>query len=80
MANRDFRRAVAYCLDKQALVELATNGAAFPQEAYVNADHPLWPGAANVTIYPYDPARGQALLDSLGWTVGADGIHRPRRR
>lgn len=74
-ANPEIRQAIAYCLDKQAIVDQTTNGAAVVQHVYVSADHPLYAGDENITIYPFDPAKGLELLAKNGWTdTDADGI------
>ena len=74
-ANVEIRQAIAYCIDKQAIVDSATNGAAVAQATYTAADHPLYAGDANVTIYEFDPAKGLALLAKNGWTdTDGDGI------
>jgi len=39
------------------------------------AAHPLYGGDANVTKYPFDPAKGLALLAKNGWKDSdSDGI------
>ncbi len=73
--NVDFRRAIAHCIDRQAIVDGATNGAAFVQHTYTASDHPLYPGDDAVVIYEHDPAGGLELLAGLGWTdTDGDGI------
>jgi len=65
------RRAVAYCLDRQGIVNQLFAGLAETPPAYLPAAHPLYaPG--RVTLYPFDPAQGQALLAEAGW-VDRDG-------
>lgn len=71
----EFRQAIAYCLDRQAIVDGATNGAAVVQHTYTAADHPLYAGDDNITIYEFDPEKGKTMLADLGWTDSdADGI------
>ena len=71
----EFRQAIAYCLDRQAIVDGATNGAAVVQHTYTASDHPLYAGDANVTLYEFNPEKGKELLAGLGWTDSdADGI------
>jgi peptide/nickel transport system substrate-binding protein len=73
--NVAFRQAIAYCLDRQAIVDGATNGAAVVQHTYTAADHPLYAGDDNITIYEFDPEKGKAMLADLGWTDSdGDGI------
>jgi peptide/nickel transport system substrate-binding protein len=70
-ADRRMRQAVAYCLDRQALIDQLLHGISEVPAVYVPADHPLFGGAA-LTRYAFDPAQGQALLAELGW-VDRDG-------
>jgi peptide/nickel transport system substrate-binding protein len=73
--NRDFRRAIAHCIDRQAIIDQAANGGAFVQHVYTAPDHPLYPGDDAITIYEFDPAAGLELLAGLGWTdTDGDGI------
>lgn len=60
------RQAVAYCLDRPALVEALLYGVAEVPNTYVPNAHPMYAGEG-VATYPFDPARGQALLEELGW-------------
>ena len=66
------RRAMAHAIDRNLIVNTlldslvtVVNG---PIQPLSNAYE------KNVTTYQYDPARARALLDSAGWTSGADGI------
>jgi peptide/nickel transport system substrate-binding protein len=73
--NRDFRYAIAHCIDRQAIVDQAANGGAFVQHSYTAPDHPLYPGDETLTIYEFDPERGRELLAGLGWEdTDGDGI------
>ena len=74
-SNPNIRQALAYCLDRQAIIDTATNGAGVFMHAYLPSDHPLYPGADAVTQYAFDPAQGLALLAAAGWTDSdADGL------
>jgi peptide/nickel transport system substrate-binding protein len=68
------RRAIAYALDKQALVAKNTGGSA----EVVWADQPpySWAYEPNVIRYPHDLAKAKALLAEAGWTPGSDGMLR----
>ncbi|MCC6986344.1 MAG: peptide ABC transporter substrate-binding protein, partial [Anaerolineales bacterium] len=71
----EFRQAIAYCIDRQAVVDGATNGAAVVQHTYTAADHPLYAGDDNITIYEFNPDKGKELLAGLGWADSdGDGI------
>lgn len=74
-ANPEIRQAITYCIDRQAIVDSTTNGAAVVQHTYTASDHPLYAGDDNVTLYPFDPAKGLELMAKNGWTdTNADGI------
>jgi peptide/nickel transport system substrate-binding protein len=73
-ANPDIRRAFSYCIDRQAVID-AAGGVGVIQYTYTNPTAPLYAGDANVTIYPFDPAKGLELLAANGWTdTDGDGI------
>jgi peptide/nickel transport system substrate-binding protein len=74
------RQAVAYCLDRQTLVDQLLNGLAEIPDSYVPQAHPLY-AAGQVTIYPFDPERGRALLEEAGWSdQNGDGVRESGRR
>ncbi|HOU13705.1 MAG TPA: peptide ABC transporter substrate-binding protein [Anaerolineae bacterium] len=67
------RRAVAYCINRQAIIDTVGKGLSTIPDSFLPPEHPLY--ASNVIRYPYDPAQGQALLEEIGWRdVDGDGI------
>ena len=68
------RRALAYAIDKQALVDKNTGGSA----VVAWADQPpfQWSYTDDVMKYPADAAKSRALLAEAGYTPGPDGIMR----
>ncbi len=66
------RRALAYAIDKTALVERLTGGSA----TVAGADQPpfSWAYRRNVATYPPNVAKAKALLVQAGYAPGADGI------
>jgi peptide/nickel transport system substrate-binding protein len=64
------RQAVAYCLDRQTVVDSVMYGRSPVLHGYLPPEHPLY--NPDVRRYPFDPKRGAELLDSVGW-VDADG-------
>ncbi|KAF0109227.1 MAG: hypothetical protein FD146_271 [Anaerolineaceae bacterium] len=69
------RQAMAYCTNKLELVQSVYPLApeAQQQELVLNTmmrgGHWAYAGDENITIYPFDPAAGAALLDEAGWTL-----------
>lgn len=68
------RRAIAYAVDKQDLVDKFTGGSA--KIAWSDQPQFSWAYNANVAKYPYDVAKSKAELQQAGYTPGADGIMR----
>lgn len=68
------RQALLYAINRQIISDKIYNG----QQAVANANiSPLDDiYNADVTTYPYDPARSATLLDAAGWRLGADGLRR----
>jgi len=66
------RRAIAYAVDKQSLVDKNTGGSA----TVAWADQPpfMWAYDPNVMKYPHDLAKAKALLAEAGWTPGPNGM------
>ena len=55
------RQAIAYCTDRQRLVDELFYGLAEVAHTIVPSAHPLYP--AGITVYDYNPELGQQLLD-----------------
>lgn len=71
-----FRQAMAYSMDRLALIE-AAGGTADSVTSYpVAPEDPAFNLAerAGVNKYPYDPTRAQQLFAQAGWTKGTDGL------
>jgi peptide/nickel transport system substrate-binding protein len=66
------RRAIAYAIDKPALIERLTGGTAVPGTADQPSFSPYY--EPNVPRYPFDPAKGRALLRQAGYTFGPQGL------
>lgn len=59
------RQAVAYCLDRQKVVETVLYNLVPVPDTYISAQHPLH--TTSLESYPYDPGAGMQLLDNIGW-------------
>ncbi len=59
------RQALAYCLDRQKVVEEVWGGHATVMDSYIPAESDLF--APDVAKYTYDPDKGAALLETAGW-------------
>jgi len=67
------RRALTLALDRRAMVDAYLYGFG----AVADGPVPPWqPPAVPVARGPFDRAACRALLDSLGWRTGADGVRR----
>ncbi|MER7456688.1 ABC transporter substrate-binding protein [Micromonospora sp. NPDC126480] len=72
LADQRVRRALAWGVDRQEVVNLATNGLSVPAPSWL-ASNPAFPDAANQGYTRFDKATAERLLDEAGWTLGADG-------
>jgi ABC-type transport system substrate-binding protein len=76
------RQAMAYCTNKLDLVRsVYPLASAEEQEALVmhtmiSREHWAYAGDENITIYPFDPEKGKALLDEAGWTLSGEEEYR----
>lgn len=69
------RRAVAYAMDREALLEAITAGKGLLRDAYTHPDADYYDIVlrAVTTRYRYDVRRAQQLLEEARFTRGADG-------
>lgn len=63
--ERRVRQAVAYCLDRQKIVEEVMAGAVPVLDNYLPPDHPL--ASSIISRYPYNSQSGASLLQEAGW-------------
>ncbi len=59
------RQALAYCLDRQKVVDTVLFGLSQAPDSYLPSDHPLHNG--NLQTYAFNPEAGKDLLDAIGW-------------
>ena len=75
-ASREVRRAVAMCIDRQALVDSISGGQVQVADSYVPAVHPLYYSEA--VHYAYDPQAASKLLTASGWLDDDGDLSTPR--
>lgn len=59
------RQALAYCLDRQRVVNEVLDGLSYVPDSVIPNAHPLFD--PSTPTYSYDPEKGRALLDEIGW-------------
>lgn len=64
------RQAMMMCTDRQQIVDQTQFGLGEIMNAYIPANHPLYP--ADLTVWPFDVAAANALLDEVGY-LDSDG-------
>jgi peptide/nickel transport system substrate-binding protein len=72
LADKNVRKAIAYGLDRQDLVNRVLAGQSAIADSLVPPISPLYNQAT--PRYNYDPNQASQILNSEGWTVGSDGI------
>jgi peptide/nickel transport system substrate-binding protein len=64
-AETGVRQALAYCLDRQAIIDEVYAGLSTPPDSFLPPDHPFY--NPQITRYEFDPQKGLALLKAAGW-------------
>jgi peptide/nickel transport system substrate-binding protein len=72
LADKNVRKAIAYGLDRQELVNRVLAGQSSISHSIVPPISSLF--NSNTPQYEFNPDRAKQMLDAAGWTVGADGI------
>jgi peptide/nickel transport system substrate-binding protein len=67
LLRTEFRQAISYAVDRDAIVNTVYLGAAVPVHGPVTPGNAVWYSDA-APKYPHDPAKARALLASLGLT------------
>ena len=74
-----FRRALAYAMDRQQMVDTLLAGQSQVAHSFLSPD---WPGYEDVepaiVRYDYDPRRAMQMIEALGYARGTDGLLRDR--
>jgi peptide/nickel transport system substrate-binding protein len=72
-SNKDFRQAVSYALDRDAMVQTVLHGLGRPLWSPVSEANKIFYNS-NVMKYPHDVAKAKTLLAGMGFTPGPDGF------
>jgi peptide/nickel transport system substrate-binding protein len=59
------RQAIAFCLDRQSVVDNVLLGRTTVPSTYIPVGHPVYD--PNIDPIPFDPSTGNSLLDQAGW-------------
>ncbi len=70
------RQALAYCLDRQKVVDTVLFGLSQVPDTYLPADHPLHNG--NIQSYEFNPQAGAQILENIGWLDSDNDPSTPR--
>jgi peptide/nickel transport system substrate-binding protein len=71
LADKRVRQALYFATDRKTILDKVQRGHGYLDESLIG---PQSPYALLIPPEPYDPKRAAALLDSAGWTTGADGF------
>lgn len=71
-AEKAVRQALLYALDRQQMADSVYFKQATPADSIIPAIS--WAHVTPKTIYRFDKAKAEQLLDQAGWTKGSDGI------
>ena len=71
------RQAIAFCLDRQKVVDTVLFGLSQVPDSYLPADHPLHNG--NLQTYTFNPASGNQILEQVGWLDQDNNPSTPRQ-
>jgi len=66
------RQALAYAIDREALIHYLWHDMARPANSVLPPQH--WAYDASAKSYPHDAAQARKLLDEAGYRPGADGV------
>ena len=67
--QREIRTAIAYALNRQAIITYVLGNSARVANSILPPNH--WAGHRNLVSYPYDPAHARAIMKSLGYSQDA---------
>jgi ABC-type transport system substrate-binding protein len=73
------RQAIAYAIDRQAIIDMALGGHGKLMRSYFPSWHPLYAGDSVLPDYSYDPEKGRALLREAGYNLSETPAVHPTR-
>ena len=71
------RQAIAFCLDRQRVVDTVLFGLSQVPDSYLPSDHSLHNG--NLETYPFNPTTGSEMLEQVGWIDHDNNASTPRQ-
>jgi len=75
-ADPHVRKAVAYAINRKAIVDNLLFGKSQIANAFIPDWHPYYkPNSSKVVTYKYDPAMAEKELKDAGYVKGADGVY-----
>jgi len=72
MNRKEFRQAIAYAIDRQALVDITQRGHGIPGSPCLLAPDNPWYNP-DIEQYDYNPEKARQLLEGLGYTLNDEG-------
>lgn len=78
----NIRRAVAYCTDRETLIDSvyptlsSAEKSALLIDSFLSKDHWAYSAPPPEFAYPFDPAQGAQLLEDAGWTLDLGATYR----
>ncbi len=73
LLNPKLREALEYATDRNQIIRVVYNGYAKPWANMLSAQSPTWLDP-RIKPLPFDPAKANQILDSLGYKRGSNGI------
>jgi peptide/nickel transport system substrate-binding protein len=76
LADKRFRQALLYAIDRQTIVDTIYLGMTPVSRAWMDPDDPQYRDVENRTpTYAHDPRRAAQLIESMGYMKGSDGVY-----
>jgi peptide/nickel transport system substrate-binding protein len=69
LADLRVRQAIAYAIDRQAIINLVLGGHGQLMQSYLQSWHPLYAGDSILPDYSYDPEKARTLLGEAGYDL-----------